>query len=252
MDDSCFNGNFKTKDECHLYADKRRLDSRDLRCACQFDRDFSGSVPAPTGPRSRSPGRCCCAVWSDHGTLHRGLKIQSGRRIRYSFYLGVQVSDCRLLLSNWGISRALSAVIEVIILCVKMVVGRRLLSFSALQPIILALQFQACCLRLSEIETVKNRICNYTANQSQTADVLTAGDSRGRFRTCLTRLVGDETLLGAQKTASRPQALDLQFLFLVERALSRRCPSHGCRAAPGSCTPASMAVLQLAHSRIQR
>jgi hypothetical protein len=79
--------------------------------------------------------------------------------------------------------------------------------------------------------------------QSQKADVLTAVDSRGRFRTCLTRLVGDETLLGAQKTASRPQALDLQFLFLVERALSRRCPSHGCRAAPGSCTPASMAVL---------
>jgi hypothetical protein len=102
MDDSCFNGNFKTKDECHLYADKRRLDSRDLRCACQFDRDFSGSVPAPTGPRSRSPGRCCCAVWSDHGTLHRGLKIQSGRRIRYSFYLGVQVSDCRLLLYQLG------------------------------------------------------------------------------------------------------------------------------------------------------
>src|SRR5580658_5122254 len=48
------------------------------------------------------------------------------------------------------------------------------LSFSVLQSIILELQFHARGLRLPKIEAVGDRICDYTANQSQKANVLTA------------------------------------------------------------------------------
>src|ERR1700740_381587 len=54
------------------------------------------------------------------------------------------------------------------------------LSLSALQPLILALQFQACRLRLPEIEAVGDPKCYYTTNQLQEADVLTGVDSSER------------------------------------------------------------------------
>ena len=50
-------------------------------------------------------------------------------------------------------------------------------SLALLQPLILAFQFCACSLRLSEVEVVINRECDDTTDQSQKTDVVSAVNS---------------------------------------------------------------------------